>query len=350
MRKLAFLMLISAIVLFSAVKPQVAVELHHHINSMLTGEINVAHLANFGIVDGTHYGSHIDFSQLFPQQAFVAPLPHIGWQVQPFARCGGLFFGVNSKVMSLTFKNHVDAAGNGVILSNAIIGLRTGNNIQMISAYGIVTVAAKQQFTQQQHQKCNHFLFIKNCWTETVNIPRGFFHNELDAIVQEGERRAAIAMRQSLGHGSIAPSKIELSSLSSGFVHEHMELRKLYPEIEYNYDDFTNNEVGHLNDALINSMMGLGGKGIRGRMQQFLESTHRSNFLYAPTERILFYIILNNNGNGTFNLHVSIFTVGAPSRLPVGALATSTGAWNLERGGEGATPSVWQILQIFGFK
>ena len=227
MGKPAFLILISAIILFSTVKPQVSVELHHHINSMLTGEINIAHLADFGIVHGIQYSSYIDFSQFHAKHVIVVPLPHIGWQMQPFARCAGLYFGTKTKIMSLTYKNHVDAGGNGVILSNAVIGLRTGNNIQMVSTYGIVTVVAKQQFTQQQYEKCNHFLFIRSCWTETVNIPRGFFHHELDAIVQEAERRAAIAMRQSLGHGSIASSKIELSTLGGGFVHEHMELRKL---------------------------------------------------------------------------------------------------------------------------
>lgn len=328
---------------------QLQVSLHHQINQMITGEVGIGHLANFAIIHGQHYATTIDVSQLNDHCNWVSQLGHIGWNINPYGRFRSLYFGANSKVSTLTFMNHINTGGAGLIVSNAILGVRSGNSITMVSAYGIASVNPIPQFNQQVVQKCHKTLFHKKCHDEVIYIPRGFHQHELEAIIQESERRAAIAMRQSLGYGETGP-ELSTLALGSAFIHEHNQLRSLYPEIEYQYNDLESVQNELWNDVLWHNMNGMGDQAIRDRIFQFVATVPHANFIFAGSDKHLYYLIVHNNGNGTFNLHVSLFIVGAGGRLPVGAFATSQGGWSLERGGEGANPSIWQILAIFGYK
>lgn len=258
-------------------------------------------------------------------------------------------FGKNVKVNTLVYHNQVNSAGGGYVVANALLGVRNGDSIQMASAYGVALISPKQQYITQVVRKCKKFLFIKKCHNENVNVPRGFYHQEIQAITLNTERRAALAMRKSLGLGNAVPAPL-VDSLGSGFIDEHQKLSNLYPKIEYEYTDVENIEIGGWNSALIAAMKGHGDQGVRDRMNQFLQAHVHSNFVFAATNKILFYVILHNHRNGNFNLHVSQFTVASSHNLPTGAFATSIGAWSLERGGAGANPSIHQILGIFGFK
>jgi len=342
-KKILALTLLAAVVVC-----QLQVPLHHHINNMLTGEVGVGHLIQFNLIYGQHFAVNIDISQLNPHCDWVSQIGHIGWNINPYGRFRSLHFGSNSRVQTLNFVNHINSAGHGLIVSNAILGIRSGSSLQLISAYGVARIQPIQQYDVQVHRKCKRILFVNKCHNENVHIPRGYHHHELNAIIQETERRAVIAMRQSLGHGQPIPEPS--LQLASPFVHEHNQLRTLYPEIEYHYNDFADVNEASWNDVLWHAMDGRGDQGIRDRIFQYLVSHAHTNFIFAASHQHLYYLIVHKNGNGTFNLHVSLFIVGGGGRLPNGAFAASLGAWSLERGGEGATPSIWQILGIFGYK
>jgi len=208
-------------------------------------------------------------------------------------------------------------------------------------------VQGKQQYNVETVRKCKTVVLVKKCHNEQVKIPRGFFTSEIEAIIKEAQRRAAIAMRQSLGLGSEAHAPM---TLNSAFHDEHNRLRSLYPEIQYDYEDVKNIDMSDWNKALMTGMSNLGDQAGRDRINKFLNTANHSNFLWAVTANHLYYLIVHKNGNDTFNLHVSHFIVGGNSKLPAGAFATSTGSWSIERAGAGANPSINQVLAIFRFQ
>ena len=342
--------LVVVFLLFLAVNCQLKETLFHSINGMLGPEPGVDHLVNWGAIWGTHYMANTDPSGLHAHFPVQVQLPHIGWNVNPYDKFVPLLFGSWAKVSTLTYRNEINVGGGGFVLASAHHGFRQGTSVSMITGYGIAMVSPKQQFNQVPVQKCHRSLFSKKCHWEIVNVPRGFHLHEIEAITQTAMRRASVSMRQSLGFGT-APSKApeNLASLGLSFVDEHAKLRALYPEIEYVWTDVATVEIPQWNDAFYHTMRGLGDQGIRDRMWQFLAAHQHSNFLYAATANILLYVIVHKNDASSFNLHVSIFTVGGGSRLPIGAFATSVGGWSLERGGENANPSIHQIMGIFGF-
>jgi len=321
--------------------------LHHSINNMIGGAAGVDHLVTFAAVHGQYHPANTDTNGIHGHFGHTVHLPHVGWNVQPFAKFRPLLFGSNAKVNTLTYHTQINAGGSGYVVSNALLGQRSGTGVQMISGYGVVIVHAKQQYNIQTVRKCKKILFIKKCHNENVRVPRGFYNNEIEAIIKEAQRRAALAMRQSLGLGSEAHAPM---ALNSAFHDEHNRLRSLYPEIQYDYEDYQNVNMGDWNSVLITGMGNQGDQAGRDRINQFLNSVNHSNFIWAVNANHLYYLIVHKNGNGTFNLHVSHFIVGGASKLPAGAFATSTGGWNLERGGAGANPSIHQVLAIFRFQ
>ena len=341
--------LLVLVFLLCSAKCQIKKQLHSHINQMITGPIAADHLVNWNMNFGQEFSKNIKVSQLADTVKQSQSIKNINLPVLPFAKLKSLLFGSKSKFKALLFTNQINANGAGRIIANAIIGSRNGDDIEFVSAYGVVQITAKQQFNSQKVRKCKRFLFFKRCHDETVRTPRGFFNNELEAIVKEAERRAAVAMRQSLGFGSSGPELTRIQLMASSFQNEHNQLRKLYPEIEYLYSDSNDNDLSQWNAVLNEALSGRADQDIRNRINQLLNSHSYSNFLYAATDKHLYYLILQKNSNNTFNLHVSMFIVGASGRLPTGAFCTSVGQWKLERAGQGANPSIHQVMAIFGY-
>src|SRR3990167_7502218 len=290
------------------------------------------------------YGHYVPLNSnldgLDAQMSHQTNIPHILWEVGTFHRFAPLYFGTTTKVYSLTYHNHINSEGNGFVLAKANIGFRNGDSIQAATAFGLVMITAKPQFTQIKYRQCNNFLFWSNCHDAYRNEPRGAFTHELDAIIRSSERRAALNMRNSLGLGEMENS----FALSNGFQDELSKLQRLYTEIQYEYFDVTSAQLTNWNEVILKSMKGNGDQDARNRIYQFLAAHTRSNFIWAVSDSILYYMIAVNNKDGTFNLHVSQFVLARGGRLPVGAFATSIGSWSLERAGQGANPSIHQIL------
>lgn len=333
------------LVLFATVACQLQHQLHHQINNMITGAVGVGHLVGFAYIDHQYHAANIHISQLDNHLTWPTTLKQVGWGVRPFERLRGLKWGANSKYSALSFFNHINSGAGGAIVSNAILGIRSGDSVQLISAFGMTGVYPIQQYTVQREMRCNYYVFFRSCWDEDIRYPRGFYQHELDAVITESERLAAISMRQSLGLGTLP----EPSLGTTPFIAEHSQLRALYPEIEYRYEDSESVDLAGWNGIFAEAFDGHGDQAIRDRMHNIVVSSSHANFIYAPTHRDLYYIIVRKSGE-SMNVHKSHFLVREPGRLPAGAFGTSVGGWNLERGGEGATPSIHQILSIFGFK
>jgi hypothetical protein len=328
------------------VTAQLQHQLHGHISNMIGADIEAGHLINVVADWGTFVPLNSNFDSLDAHMSHMTSVPHIWWEVGTFHRFTPLYYGTNTKVYSLTFYNHINSEGSGFVLAQASIGFRSDDSVQVGTAFGLVMISAKPQFTQVNYRSCNRFLFFSSCHDAVRNEPRGTFTHELDAIIRATERRAALNMRNSLGLGQVEQG----FALSNGFQDELSKLQQLYTEIEYEYFDVQSADLGNWNDVIYKSMKGHGDQDARNRIYQFLVAHGRSNFIWAVSDSILFYMIVQNNGNGTFNLHVSEFVLAKGGRLPVGAFATSVGGWSLERGGEGASPSIHQILAVFNFK
>ena len=340
------LKLFCLLVLGLSVTAQLQHQLHGHITNMIAADVGVDHLVTVTAHHGQYIPLNTDVAGLQAHMTHVFTVPHINWQIGTFHRFQSMFFGSNAKVYSLTYYNQVNTNGAGFVLAQANIGFRTGDSVQVATAFGLTTISAKQQYTRVSYQSCHQVLFWTDCHTAYRDVPRGFHQHELDAIIRSTERKAALNMRNSLGLGETD----EYFALSNGFQDEHNKLRALYPEIQYEYFDVAEGNVADSNHILFQAMKGFGDQAARDRIHQFLVAHSRSNFIWAVNETMLYYLIVHNNGNGTFNLHVSQFIVAPGSRLPVGAFAASVGGWSLERAGEGATPSIHQIMAVFHYK
>jgi len=345
--------IIVILVISSAYCQGVQSGLYQSINNMVGQAVNVDALVTFTADHGQFISAITNLRDANTDFARDELVKHVNWRVKPFAKFRPLLFGSGAKVSTLTYHTSVNAGGNGNIVANAILGVRIKDRIEMISAYGVVLLQPKQQYNVQTVNVCKKTIKT-SCHLETVKTPRGFYSHEIENIIQEGQRRAAIAMRN-----SIPPMAAELetrlslqplSSLASVIHTEHRALRTLYPEIQYDYEDYTDVASSKWNEMLTAGMRGLGDQTLRDRIHQFMTSTGHSNFLWAVDSTHLFYLIIHNGQGGLFNLHVRHFIVGANGRLPVGAFASSVGSWRLERPGEGASPSINQLLSIFSYK
>ena len=336
------------LLLAGAIHCQIDRDLFNNIGNMIRGETNIASLATVTFSQGYFYRQDATPASLngvlgAGQTVSMGPAGNRG--VFPFSRFKALLFGSNAKIATLVYENQVNAAGTGYVLANAVFGRRVGNEIQMRSAYGATTIAPKPQSNAVTVRVCHKKLFSKKCHDEVRHTPRGFYQHELDAIVRETERRAAISMRSSLGLGASAP-ELELGSLGSMFQHENNLLRTLYQEIVYEFTDIDSLELAKFPEALESATHGLLNGSLRQRIWEWVNAQPHLNFLAAANAQVLFFITAQRIG-AEWKMHVSQFTIGA-GRLPVGFLGITAGqGWNLERPGEAATPSIHQIAKIF---
>ena len=334
--------------LFRAVVCQLQNELHANIGNMIGAEVNAGGLCSVTAQDGRFYTEEISIHNLASYLARQEVLPHVTWKVNPFERFKTLAYGGKSSVSTLIYYNQINAGGGGYVVAHALMGKRVGDTVKMASAYGIVTIAPAQQWNVVPVQQCHSSFFSKSCNWVWVPLPRGFYPNEIEAITSAIERQAAISMRNSLGLGDLV-SAPEVG-LGNGFNEEHLKLRTLYPEIEYEYTDVVMAEIANFDGVLHDSLKAQGEQHIKDRIRNLVRDTQHLNFIYVMSDKIVYYLIAHNHFDGHFDLHISQFTVGGTSSLPQGAFAVSAGSWSLELPGANANPSIHQILAIFGYK
>ncbi len=260
-----------------------------------------------------------------------------------YERVAALRFGTNSKVQSLHFINQI-TQGESHVFVLGMYAIRSGTTFQIRSTIAKASARGNQQFSVQMIRQCKTRWFRKKCHDVPHQIPRGFFHNELELITTKLQRAAANAMVNEIKAKTGLNSAPE-EDLSSLYIDEANRLRALYRQLEVNYMEMTDVPVANVQDAIHASTDGtVNDAGIKQRMQAVTGGNARSSFMVFPGNNF-FYVFSMVNQGGKVTLRISKFMVDG--QVPMGAFVSSTGNWILERPGRGSSPSVQQIMGIF---
>lgn len=250
------------------------------------------------------------------------------------------------KAVSLTFENSISAGRSGV-LAKALIAVRNGDVINARGGVGSATCDMRQQTNTVSYKHCKRFLFIKKCTTKHKQVPRGFHPNELMTVLNHLQQQAAQTMYD-LGKAKTGLSDRDYdfdNDLQSLYLQESHILRRFYPEIQYDYAEMDDVPLNELRTAIQQaSYSQIGDNHVFTRMTQIAGSNARSSFFHVPNSNVLFVISVNKSG-ANYLVRMSSFRVNG--RLPAGAFAWSVGGWNLERGGQGTSPSSQDLMRVF---
>ena len=149
--------------MFIGMNCQLKLQLSRHISNMIRSSSSIDNLVNWGHVFGHHYHRVINPSQISQACGKREFLPKVWSPVKPFELLEVLQFGDKTKAKALQISNQIGATGQGRIVTNAVIGVRIGNSIEMVSAYGVAVVTTNQQFETTRQWKCKKFLFWERC-------------------------------------------------------------------------------------------------------------------------------------------------------------------------------------------
>lgn len=338
-----------ACVLVSGVAANINAEFASAANNMIGGDVDTGSLlagitTNAGFDAKDDYSGNVDALADTCIEIKIPLFTTFTFKIYPYRRIRPLKFGSNTKIQSLTFTNSVSSTSASVT-ANGLYAMRNGNHIQLRQASGTASSNVNKQYATQTVRKCRTILFWTDCWNENVQVERGLQHWELERITTKLQRSAAIAMRDRIKSSTGLASLLPMSSLGSLYLDESNKLRQLYTQLEYDYSELNNVPLNDLVNAISTAALSqITDSWIRARIQQVATSTYRSCFLVAPTANY-FFVFGVTNFSGTFMVKMSTFKV--EGRLPVGAFLTSVGTWNFERFGEGASPSLHQIVSIF---
>ena len=264
-------------------------------------------------------------------------------KIFPYSRVRSLKFGSNTRLKSLTFSNSIGGT-TALVHGIAVLAIRNGNTFQYRSVFGTAVSTMKKQFNSQKVQECEMEIFINVCRDRIVYTERGFFPNELEAVLVKLQREAVLAMKRIITEktGLSLPEALR----GSTFLEESKKLRALYTEIENNHSELQAVPKDQTQTAIQTASLGRISDGsILSRISQLANGASRSNFLLVPKDDTFFVIGVTSAGS-SLTIKLTHFQIKG-KRLPVGAFAYSVGSWVLERGGEGASPSIHQILAIF---
>lgn len=269
------------------------------------------------------------------------------YTAKPFSRIGSMQFGQNTKVHSLTFYNQITSGPGSIsqVVAVGTVGVREGGRIKLVTSVGIAAGRMQQQYNVQTVRKCKRILFWNKCHNENINVPRGLYQHELDAVTNKLQRLAALGMQSSISASTKLSASEVPESLSADYLAESNSMRKLYTYVEYDSTDVNLVDQQSIADAVNHaSQAKVTDPYFRQRIGAVAAANPRSNFLMAVDDRTLLVVGINKVG-AQFNVKLSRFFING--RLPNGAFASSAGSWSLERAGQGANPSIQAILAIF---
>ncbi len=267
-----------------------------------------------------------------------------GWGSHRWTNLRPLRFGNHITIRSLTFVNRVNQ-GQAQVMCFGTYATKVDGQLQIRSGYGLATGRLHPQHNVQVHRVCHKKLFGKKCHDQHIAVPRGFHHHELEAITTQLKRHAAYALFKEVGARNGLGALPSTNGLANIYLDESNRLRTLYTEIRYEWSEVYNiapHEIVHY--VHHGSAHLIGDHNVLNRISDVARGNGHSCFLVFPHGQIFFAMCLYNHGHA---LDIKLSTITVAGQLPVGAFATSVGGWNLELGGQGASPSIHQILGIF---
>ena len=351
MRVKIFAVVVAALMLASVAvaQDQATRDFINSVNNMVGPDVYTDHLLN-GISTSGAWGSRdenaSELQNLVNHCIEITLIFSIKLKICPYQRLKPLTFCTTCKINSLTFNNNIGPESCSVSASG-LQATKANGRLNIRQASGSASASTKKQYNVVKYHVCNKFLGITtNCWDENRNIERGFYAHELDAMTTKLQRESSLAIKREIQAKTGMSSAPEEESLTSLYLDESNRMRALYPQIEYDYSELDVVPEGQLSGAISAASLGnIVDGGILSRIVTVARSSARSSFIVVPQPSVFYVAAVNNLYNGNFRLRFSTFRV--QGKLPTGAFVTSTGVWATERAGEGAVPSLSQIIAIF---
>ena len=176
-------------------------------------------------------------------------------------------------------------------------------------------------------------------------IKRGFYQNEIDIIAKKLERESTIAIKSKMA-GTLRGEAPSWVGISATYLDENAKVKGMFQGARYDYSEIKNVEKAKLAQVIDSSTKRkISDSVTKQKIVQIASSAQKSSFLVVPSNELIFLVRVQVVSN-SYLLKVSTIQVKG-KKLPVGAFATSVGSWKFEKTGEGATPSVNQIIALF---
>ena len=322
-----------------------------HINNMIPAERNINHLVEIsppsvGLNMYTKANPPADFYKAQEPKGFA---PNTFWQ--PYLPFEVLQFGSPFRSLEISKRRHSIYSLTTTSCTTAYFGNQTLSMVEVLTVYSCVTYTPIRFTIEKRFMSGNRVCppSERGCRFREFKIPVGMTPDELAMVAEQTERRASLAMKARLGLKAELASAAQLAQ-SSKFLDTLSRLRALLPKSEYFFNNLQGIQIAKANAALNSALEGRADQGIRDRIIQILATASHSNFLIAPTDSHLYFLIAHKTSSSAFDLHVRLFVAEEGKKLPTGAFAISLGAWRLERGGAGAVPSMQQIMAAFPYE
>lgn len=253
------------------------------------------------------------------------------------------------KAMKVSQTNLVDSA-TGSATYMAIIAYRENDRYVSVSGWGhsyalmVIqhNVVIEKRFRAELLAFPLLFAFMPSHEEIKKYIPRGFTPVELNDVRATLIHRAVNTlyhkMCQVYGLQSI------MTGLGASYIPHAEALKRMYGDVSFeglNLDGIPEAMAGeavrHFSQGMISN------PAIIGRITQLSSSAPRCSFLYVPSPNRIYLISIQKQTDGYYT---QITTFSVSGSLPVGAFASSVGAWNIESTGTPANPSVHDLLKV----
>jgi len=280
--------------------------------------------------------THQRYHELVPSQFHFL----LSWANPHLAQLQAMRFGSNVRVISVAFENHRVSGAEIFAKLNAILAYPVDNKISIRLGYGHARSRARR-LTRVHHQEVCWEDCGRKCRIDVMHLPRDPTPGEWDWIDRKLEREAAQTFLQQISHQTGIRGADARFALSDSHLEEIDRVRTLYSVANFITSDLNEVNQNDLSDSITASSNKITDDKMKSRIVDIATKTKRSSFLVIPDHETMLVMRVQKNGE-KYSVKMSTFTI--EGRLPAGAFAHSTGAWNLERVGEGAAPSIHQIL------
>ena len=226
----------------------------------------------------------------------------------------------------------------------ALMAYRTGDVIKVFGGHShVVATMIKQKRHFIHPRMVIIYAKTKGRHYQGELVPREFTPNELSSVRSIALSKGAMALYEEMSR--VTGFRTTISGLGSAHDTYSEAFSNLYGEVDMD-DLIAEDVVVHLvGDAVRSSQERIHDQAIIARIVDISSSSHRSSFLYAASGSNLLLINMNMD-QGSHDLQVVTFDIKQDG-LPVGAFATSTGAWHIESHGSGGTNPIQNLLNIF---
>lgn len=249
------------------------------------------------------------------------------------------------KSSSVLYENIIRENGVSAVIAKATVAFRVGDTVSVRAGLGSSTCSMTQMSRTITVPGRRRMLCDNRPKEYTKTVPRGFFPHELADVQDSLQYFASNELYEELKRATGLSS--EDNVLTSIFINEARKLRQWFREIVYEHSDKDDVPFNNIGTAIyLSSFNTMHDTWVGKRLMEVISANKKCSFFICPHPEYIFVVLVNKEGED-YSVHVSSFRTPLDRRMPVGAFAWSVGAWNIERPGEGSSPTTHELVHIF---